>query len=341
MTMGEKGILTQAMKASFYQEMVGVKEIADFNNTSDFVNKQGNISNESIWTDTVSVEDIKAFPKTLKAEIIYTRENYDTDNANTYTTKEVWRRDLYEVRKTFSDEERLNSLSQELYYINGENLKKNKAYIYDSMTDVCYKIEPTVISAYTLHSIEYAKFILDNVMDKVSIATISTQSGIVTATDGTKYYEPNLNNFSYKTKLVYYMKDVLQDINIIDFAIISTNIEYKTNVYNKMVDKYVFELDSVGYTKAFEIENISFSNLSNESLIRNYLSMLRRWIIRSSGYMCIRKMAEVNTVSKVDDYMKKYSIGEEVVDSNTLKQRLEYIDDEILSMLRGEREWNN
>ena len=144
-----------------------------------------------------------------------------------------------------------------------------------------------------------------------------------------------------KTKLVYYMKDVLQDINIIDFAIISTNIEYKTNVYNKMVDKYVFELDSVGYTKAFEIENISFWNLSNESLIRNYLSMLRRWIIRSSGYMCIRKMAEVNTVSKVDDYMKKYSIGEEVVDSNTLKQRLEYIDDEILSMLRGEREWNN
>ena len=144
-----------------------------------------------------------------------------------------------------------------------------------------------------------------------------------------------------KTKLVYYMKDVLQDINIIDFAIISTNIEYKTNVYNKMVDKYVFELDSVGYTKAFEIENISFSNLSNESLIRNYLSMLRRWIIRSSGYMCIRRMAEVNTVSKVDDYMKKYSIGEEVVDSNTLKQRLEYIDEEILSMLRGEREWNN
>ena len=144
-----------------------------------------------------------------------------------------------------------------------------------------------------------------------------------------------------KTKLVYYMKDVLKDINIIDFAIISTNIEYKTNVYNKMVDKYVFELDSVGYTRALEIENYSFSNLSNESVIRNYLSMLRRWIIRSSGYMCIRKMAEVNTDNKVDEYMKKYSIGQEVVDSNTLKQRLEYIDDEILTMLRGEREWKN
>ncbi len=144
-----------------------------------------------------------------------------------------------------------------------------------------------------------------------------------------------------KTKLVYYMKDVLKDINIIDFAIISTNIEYKTNVYNKMVDKYVFELDSVGYTRALEIENYSFSNLSDESVIRNYLSMLRRWIIRSSGYMCIRKMAEVNTDNKVDEYMKKYSIGQEVVDSNTLKQRLEYIDDEILTMLRGEREWKN
>ena len=144
-----------------------------------------------------------------------------------------------------------------------------------------------------------------------------------------------------KTKLVYYMKDVLKDINIIDFAIISTNIEYKTNVYNKMVDKYVFELDSVGYTRALEIENYSFSNLSDESVIRNYLSMLRRWIIRSSGYMCIRKMAELNTDNKVDEYMKKYSIGQEVVDSNTLKQRLEYIDDEILTMLRGEREWKN
>ena len=75
-----------------------------------------------------------------------------------------------------------------------------------------------------------------------------------------------------KTKLVYYMKDVLQDINIIDFAIISTNIEYKTNVYNKMVDKYVFELDSVGYTKAFEIENISFSNLSNCSILFHLLT---------------------------------------------------------------------
>ena len=144
-----------------------------------------------------------------------------------------------------------------------------------------------------------------------------------------------------KTKLVYYMKDVLKDINIIDFAIISTNIEYKTNVYNKMVDKYVFELDSVGYTRALEIENYSFSNLSDESVIRNYLSMLRRWIIRSSGYMCIRKMAELNTDNKVDEYMKKYSIGQEVVDSNTLKQRLEFIDEEILSMLRGEREWKN
>ena len=122
------------------------------------------------------------------------------------------------------------------------------------------------------------------------------------------------------------MKDVLKDINIIDFAIISTNIEYKTNVYNKMVDKYVFELDSVGYTRALEIENYSFSNLSDESVIRNYLSMLRRWIIRSSGYMCIRKMAELNTDNKVDEYMKKYSIGQEVVDSNTLKQRLDYLD---------------
>jgi|GEM_PF-6181794 len=39
--------------------------------------------------------------------------------------------------------------------------------------------------------------------------------------------------------------------------------------------------------------------------------------------------------------MKKYSIGEEVVDLNTLNSRLEYIDDSILSCLRGDKEWKN
>ena len=97
--------------------MVNVRNIVDSNNASDFINKKAINSNEKIWIQTVSVNDIKNFSKTLKSEIIYTRENYDTDNPKAFTTNEIWRRDLYDIRKTFSDNEKLEALSQELYYI--------------------------------------------------------------------------------------------------------------------------------------------------------------------------------------------------------------------------------
>ena len=44
-----------------------------------------------------------------------------------------------------------------------------------------------------------------------------------------------------KTKLEYYMTDVLRDINIIDFAILSSDVTYKTNVYSRMIDKYIYD----------------------------------------------------------------------------------------------------
>ncbi len=140
-----------------------------------------------------------------------------------------------------------------------------------------------------------------------------------------------------KTKLEYYMTDVLKDINIIDFAILSSDVIYKTNVYNKMIDKYVFDLDRIGFGKAMEISsnNLSVSNLSEESIIRNSLSVLRRWIIRCSGYMCVKKIAEENVVEGIDLYMKKYTLSDDVADLNTLNSRLEDIDEDILSCLRN------
>lgn len=140
-----------------------------------------------------------------------------------------------------------------------------------------------------------------------------------------------------KTKLEYYMTDVLRDINIIDFAILSSDVIYKTNVYNRMIDKYVFDLDRIGFGKAMEISssNVVASNLSEESIIRNSLSVLRRWIIRCSGYMCVKKIAEENVVEGIDLYMKKYTLSDDVADLNTLNSRLEDIDEDILSCLRN------
>lgn len=139
-----------------------------------------------------------------------------------------------------------------------------------------------------------------------------------------------------KTKLEFLMKDVIKDINIIDFAIISLNVDYKSKVYNVMVDKYIYALDRVGFTKAMGIclENMNVSNLSEESIIRNSLSVLRRWIIRCSGYMCVRKIAEETMEEGIDLYMKRYSLSEDIKDLNALNSRLEDIDEDILSCLK-------
>ena len=109
-------------------------------------------------------------------------------------------------------------------------------------------------------------------------------------------------DFIVKTKFEYFISDALRDINIIDFAILSSDVTYKTNIYNKMKEKYNFDLERIGYTKALDLMTSSYtsSNLSEESIIRNSLSILRKWIIRCSGYMCVKKIAEENVVDGID-----------------------------------------
>ena len=103
-----------------------------------------------------------------------------------------------------------------------------------------------------------------------------------------------------------------------------------------MQDKYAYYLDLIGYGKAIGVlsESLVLKNLSEESIVRNSLSLLRKWIIRCSGYMCVRKISEENISDGVDIYMKKYSLNEEVSDVNTLQDKLEQIDNEILNFLR-------
>ncbi len=146
----------------------------------------------------------------------------------------------------------------------------------------------------------------------------------------------DIYEFILKTKFEYWLEDTIKDIKIIEFAILCQDVMYKTNVYNKMLDKYAYYLDKIGYGKATDImsKNYSLKNLSEESLVRNSLSMLRKWIIRCSGYMCIRKISEENISDGVDIYMKKYSLNEEVADVYTLEDKLEIIDNEILNFLR-------
>ena len=147
----------------------------------------------------------------------------------------------------------------------------------------------------------------------------------------------SIYDFILKTKFEYVMSNVIRDIRVIEFAILSSDVVYKSSVYNRMRDKYSIDLDKIGFSKAIDIISDSYSlkNLSEESIIRNSLSILRRWIIRCSGYMCVRKIAEENVIDGIDLYMKRYSLNEDVVDINTLNDRLDDIDEDILSCLRS------
>ena len=147
----------------------------------------------------------------------------------------------------------------------------------------------------------------------------------------------SIYDFILKTKFEYVMSNVIRDIRVIEFAILSSDVVYKSSVYNRMRDKYSIDLDKIGFSKAIDIISDSYSlkNLSEESIIRNSLSILRRWIIRCSGYMCVRKIAEENVIDGIDLYMKRYSLNDDVVDINTLNDRLDDIDEDILSCLRS------
>lgn len=147
----------------------------------------------------------------------------------------------------------------------------------------------------------------------------------------------SIYEFLVKENFESVFSGVLRDINIIDFAILSSDVIYKSNVYSRMRDKYLYDLERIGYNKACEILSSYYpnKNLSEESIIRNSLSLLRRWIIRCCGYMCVRKLAEENVVDGIDLYMKRYILGEEVSDLNTLNDKLDNIDEDILSNLRS------
>ena len=146
----------------------------------------------------------------------------------------------------------------------------------------------------------------------------------------------DIYDFILKTRFEYWIEDVLKDIKIIEFAILCQNVEYKKNVYNKMLDKYAYYLDVIGYGRAIGVltDSYSLKSLSEESIVRNSLSLLRKWIIRCSGYMCVRKISEDNISDGVDIYMKKYSLNEEITDIYTLQDKLENIDNEILNFLK-------
>ena len=147
---------------------------------------------ENLLAEDLTIVELKNLESTLKTEILYLRRNLGfKDNL---TDGKIW-----------ND----NNMLGEICYIKKEVAPsgKEKAYIYDKVSGVCFKAQRTKIGANVVHSLTYAQMILDGIEPK-GLRTVEFDSKAKVASDEeTYFYEPDLNNFSYSTQIVYYSSD--------------------------------------------------------------------------------------------------------------------------------------
>lgn len=201
-------IISEATKATFYQDMkqMGVqKEISKIQSFLDNGNNNDVQTESAFLSRNLTPEELNDLKDTLKAEIIYVRNSFGEKEV--FTTKQVWKNNMFECQEMYEVEEYLKGLSTDIYYISKEiTSAKDYEFIYDRVSDTCFKIKQTRIGKYIVHSLEYAKFAIDGENAK-GIGTVDFDSGVIKASDGTLAYEPDLKNFSYATQVVYYSPD--------------------------------------------------------------------------------------------------------------------------------------
>ena len=215
---GGEGIINSSKKAKFYKEMTDVKESKNLAITTLVINDfEASAKNTNFLSENLTVEQLKNLSETLKAEIIFARNNYE--KGMIYKTKKIWEENRYQCQDIFQYDDYLLGLTEDIYYVNGKFVEKEeKLYIYDQVTDICYKVSDTKLGNYIVHSLEYARLVLDGVNSN-GIGIIDHEAAIMESTDGVICYEPDLNNFSYTTEIVYYSPDkkTTQTLNIKDY----------------------------------------------------------------------------------------------------------------------------
>ena len=203
-TIGDNGIITQAMIASFYEEMTEINEQKEMSKVSSLLTEErAKVEKGKFTAEEVSLETLRKFSNTLKAEILYARDGFGKGKA--IDTKEMWKENMYACQDVFKNTEVGEwKLIGNIFYISEKVAGKKEEYIYDEVTDMCFKIKDTKIKGYTVHSLEYAKLVFEG---KRTTLTGEMDIKVIKATDGTSYYEPDLSYFSNKTDIVYYSAD--------------------------------------------------------------------------------------------------------------------------------------
>lgn len=202
MVTGQNGMLNFSTKASFYTEMGTLESNKGIEKSISILTSfMGNQVEDSFLERNLTTDEIKAFAETLKAEIIFARNSYG--NGEILETKRIWKNDLYDCKKIWNDDDLVSGIANDLFYIKKADSRKGQTYIYDQVTDKCYKIKPTNVGFKIVHSLDYAKLILDGINSN-GIGTADEDSEPFKSSDGTIAYEPDIRNLSYKTEMVYY-----------------------------------------------------------------------------------------------------------------------------------------
>jgi hypothetical protein len=192
-TIGDNGVITRAVWASFLSEMTALREQID-------MKKAATIMLDEKYTDLFDEKvDVDDLPKSLKKEILYiiygmqddeTPSKYDASWINAMTDADGY----------------LNGF----HYIDSETANgKEKAYIYDEERDIIYKVSGTNLLGKTVHSYLYGCEVMGMSYNKPSSPeyAIEDTSEMITI-NGVAYYSPNLENFrAEKTSVVYYQKN--------------------------------------------------------------------------------------------------------------------------------------
>ena len=198
MLTGDNGVIIRATEAAFRTEMASIREQVDYRLIEC---QMRNKKITSIFKEKVTIEDAKKWDTELKVEVIYWGQ-YET--GLTELTRKYVKKN-WENILTKGDEN--TEYVDNLYYVDKKTAQEEHKYIYDSNVNIVYKVKPSKVGKYKVHSVEELDYQQKNGSDKrpTGGTEISCDSQIVSAGSSSSCYEPDLSGFiKEKTTIVYY-----------------------------------------------------------------------------------------------------------------------------------------
>ncbi len=303
-TIGQDGIVTRSQKAAFYSEMTALQESVDMKRVSFLMQNVEETQDTHLFEES-AVDEMNSFPETLAAEIYFTRNGMSEGTKK--DAKELLKQNSIRILvETF----KLNkaNFKNSLYYIDEETCGKNKKYLYDSETKICYKIDATSFGGNTFHSLTYANMVLDG-------STTFVENGLVTAVENKQVtssvtdadgntkmvtvsaYEPDMNGFTVsKTYMVYYnQNDETVELSLQDY--LSKNKPRLVDTSGNAVDE---ENQTESTFKLYDYANQIWANVrclgKNEkgATLETWWTWIPRYAYKINNYSADVKFIDVS-----------------------------------------------